>query len=53
VPSAGQFPKTQEIKLEGNHFLGVGRMSGTSTIYHDLLPFFFTLGTLALFFLFL
>ena len=54
VPSAGQSPKTQAIKLEGRHFLGVGRMSGTSTIYHDFfLPFFFTLGTLALFFLFL
>ena len=41
VPSAGQSPKTQAIKLEGRHFLGVGRMSGTSTIYHDFfLPFF-------------
>ena len=32
VPSAGQSPKTEAIRLEGSHFLGVGRMSGTSTI---------------------
>ena len=39
VPSVGQSPKTQAIRLECSPFLHVGCMSGTSTMIFSC-PFF-------------